>query len=351
MNILVLGTAASDGGALTVLKNLYSDVLKDTEGHHWYFTVSNETLKSKENITVVPFEWTKKSWIHRLYFDKVSASKLVKEYDIDVVISLQNTITRSTNVKHILYLQQSLPFVDKRYTLREDKKLWIYQNVISKFISKAVKKSNYVIVQSQWMKDALIEKYNESVDKIIVSKPNLDVSKLIKNNGGYTNQFFYPADSYRYKNHEMILESLMNIDPKLYKMTFTITCDQDDYRKSLCDKIKNNNLNVDCTGIISYEDVCKYYSESILIFASEIETFGLPLLEARLSNSIVLALETPFSKEILEGYSNAYYFNNKSELKTLIDKVIHKEIINLEVKQEIIYQNEGLYETINQLIK
>ena len=45
----------------------------------------------------------------------------------------------------------------------------------------------------------------------------------------------------------------------------------------------------------------------ITLFPSYIETFGLPLLEAKELNGIVLASDRPFSHEILDGYDKAIF--------------------------------------------
>ena len=52
----------------------------------------------------------------------------------------------------------------------------------------------------------------------------------------------------------------------------------------------------------------RLYAEATLLFPSYLETFGLPLLEARRSNGLILCSDLPFSHEILDGYGNAYYF-------------------------------------------
>ena len=50
------------------------------------------------------------------------------------------------------------------------------------------------------------------------------------------------------------------------------------------------------------------YARSILVFPSYVETFGLPLLEARKSGTYILASDCSFSREILEGYEKALFF-------------------------------------------
>ncbi len=62
-------------------------------------------------------------------------------------------------------------------------------------------------------------------------------------------------------------------------------------------------------GSVPREQVFEFYQNSILIFPSYLETFGLPLLEARLFNGPIIASDRPYAREILEGYSNADFFD------------------------------------------
>ena len=63
-----------------------------------------------------------------------------------------------------------------------------------------------------------------------------------------------------------------------------------------------------------------------MIFPSYIETFGLPLLEAKKCDTIILASDCPFSHEILDDYDKVYYFNpfDAKELSKLMETVINK---------------------------
>lgn len=345
MNILVLATAATEGGALTILNNLYEDVKSKENKDKWFFACSYTKLTDSEHIKILKYPEAKKSWPNRLYFDKVTLEKIVKDNNIDLVLSLQNTLSKNPKLKQVLYMHQPLPFVERRYSIFEDKTFWLYQNVIYRFIKKSLKKSDLIIVQSQWMKDAIFERVQRERDSVVVSHPQLDISKLKKNNGDFSNRFFYPSGLYSYKNHKIILEALKSVNEK-YSVDLTLDVN-DPYTKELSEIVERDSLSVNFLGSIPYSAVCERYASSTLIFASEIETFGLPLLEARLSNSIVLALKTPFSKEILAGYKNAYLFETADELSELINKVLSKEITNVIVDEKSILNSRSLFDEIN----
>ncbi len=310
MNILVVDVAASESGALTILKQYYEDLSND-KSNHYYFCVSTPKLNDKDNITILSFPWVKKSWLHRLWFDYVVSGKLLKKHKIDQIFSLQNTVLPYTNIDQIVYLHQPLPFVEYKYRLSEDKRMWCYQNVISRFISHSIKRAKQIIVQTQWMKNAVITKENISPDKIVLDPPKINV--VIKNkfcSHNWTGDFFYPASNLIYKNHFIILKALVILKEKgehVPKVIFTLSEEQLTQNcKELYEKVK---VYVRLIGSVSHSEVLDYYSKTVMIFPSYIETFGLPLLESKMVGSPVIASDCAFCHEILDEYEKVTFFN------------------------------------------
>lgn len=317
MNIMVFDVPASSGGALSVLYDFYEEVKRHPDKTiNWYFVVSTPFLSSEENIYILNFPWVKKSWFHRLYFDRFISPRLVQNYSISKVFSLQNIIIPKIKCAQILYLHQSLPFVEYKYKFRENKHLWIYQNIIAKAILKSIKKANKTIVQTQWMQKAVIELTYRTKEDIIVVPPQFEIntpkeyySPVEKVN----KTFFYPASAIDYKNHKIIIEACKRIssDTEIeYKVIFTLEKNESNFTKKLYDECILNNLPIYFEGKFDREKVFNHYLNSVLIFPSYIETFGLPLLEARLHNCRILAADTQFAREVLDGYNNVFYFKS-----------------------------------------
>lgn len=354
MRIMVFDVPAISGGALSILNEFYNEVtsFKDKE-IEWIFVLSKPTLKETQNVKVLRYPWIKQSWLHRLYFDKIISPKLVKKYKVDKVLSLQNIIIPNVNCEQILYLHQPLPFVKYKFTFKQNKLFWIYQNIIGYQIKKSVKKSERTIVQTEWMKKACIETVNIDAQKIKVVPPNINVkiNKFFQYNECTIKRFFYPAGAMEYKNHHLIVEALKNIKKlgvENFEVIFTLVGNENSVVKELYKTVKEYQLPIKFIGNIDRNDVFDYYSKSVLIFPSYIETFGLPLLEAKQVGSIILASDTEFSKEILYDYENVYYFNpfNESELTKIILMVLNGEINyqpilenhNFEIKKSILEQ-------------
>lgn len=319
MKKLIYNPAAEIGGALTILNEYYQGALEDKE-NEYIFIVSLVDLVSKDNVKVIKFPWVKKSWLHRYYFDKIIAKKLIKKYKVDEVLSLQNIMLSNCKVRQGVYMHQAIPFSDYKFKLTYNFKLWIYQNIIGRMIIKSIRKVDYVIVQTEWLKNTL-EKYRNK-DTIFVVPPKIEVEsiKIDKSIERNFNTFIYPAGSEVYKDHLEIIKACEKLKDEVpYKVYFTVRSDIDTpYWKDIYHRINKKNLPIEFIGYLTKEELFRRYQTSTLLFTSKIETFGLPLLEARNSEGIILAINKEYSKEILEGYNHAYFHENSDELSVNI---------------------------------
>ena len=277
--------------------------------------VSTPEYVETEHIKVERYPWVKKSWLHRLYFDHIITRRIIKRFRPDKVYSLQNKGIPFFKGEQDVYLH--LPFVlcDYKFNLKKDgKRLWLYQNVLSKNIFSSLRKVSKVIVQTNWMKDALVQKAKVKSEHIEVQTPDITMNNIgvYRPNNNEELIFFYPATSFRYKNHITALRAMKYaVDRGLdnYKVIFTIKKEENRYTEELFNFAYENKINVDFHGQIPRNEVFEMYTKSVLLFPSMVESFGMPLLEARLTGSPILASNCPFCNEILSGYNNCIFFD------------------------------------------
>lgn len=347
MNIMVFNVPAETVGALTILTDFYNEVTFDKDKNiNWIFVLSKPNLQDTNNIKILRFPWIKKSWFHRLFFDNFVAPTLLKKHSIDRIISFQNIIIPHTKVKQILYVHNSLPFINHKFSLVKNMKLWIYQNIIGKKIKKSINKSEKVIVQTNWMKELCIENTLVDDEKIIVIPPkiNINVKKYYKPTKEALTTFFYPASEFIYKNHKLIVEASKDLiikkNIKNFRVIFTLKGNENKNIVNLYKEVMENQLPIDFVGELSREQVFEMYTKSVLLFPSYIETFGLPLLEAKLHKGVVIASDCKFSHEILDGYENAYFFSHKSK-EELSNRLLQC------IEGKITYLDPYIYSNIN----
>lgn len=335
MRIMVFDVPAVSGGALTILNKYYNEaVIHHDKDKIWYFVVSLPIYAETDTVKILRIPWVKKSWIHRLFFDTFVAPQLVKKYKIDEIISLQNMVVPRVNIKQTLYVHNSLPFINKKFKLLESPLFWAYQNIIGKKIINSIKKANQVIVQTNWMKDACVNRAKVTPKKIIVKPPeiNIEIKQYFEPKEDHLRTFFYPASGFIYKNHKLIVDAALLLKKHGicdYNIIFTLKGDENKHISGLCKQIKQNNLPIKFVDTIPQKQVFDYYGRSILVFPSCIETIGLPMLEAKLHQTPILASDMPFSHEALDNYEKSYFFNpfNCNDLFVLMCKAIQGKMI------------------------
>jgi glycosyltransferase involved in cell wall biosynthesis len=116
--------------------------------------------------------------------------------------------------------------------------------------------------------------------------------------------FLYVASGEPHKNHRNLMEAwallaMEGIRPGLY-----LTLDKNRF-SDLCgwieDKINNFDLNVTNLGSISAQDLERIYKESLaLIYPSDFESLGLPLIEARCAGLPILASERDYVRDAVD---------------------------------------------------
>jgi glycosyltransferase involved in cell wall biosynthesis len=310
---MVFDVPAESGGALSVLHDYYNEYKVDQK-NEYIFVISLPELKETPNISVLRFPWIKKSWLHRLFFDYLIAPKIIKKYKADKVLSLQNIVIRRTRVYQSVFVHNALPFSKYRFSFSENKLLWVYQNIIGKSIKKSIKKADHVIVQTNWMKKISIEQLHVMPEKMEVKTLKIDikVKKTFEKTKESVSTFFYPASGVVFKNHKIIVDACLMLKEEGvngYKVFFTLKGNENEHIASLYNIVEKNELPIKFIGSLTREAVFDFYTKSILIFPSYIETVGLPLLEAKMHESPILVSDCKFSHETLNGYDKVFYFN------------------------------------------
>jgi len=116
--------------------------------------------------------------------------------------------------------------------------------------------------------------------------------------------FFYVASGEPHKNHRNLVEAWTLLAGEGIRPALCLTLDKDRF-PDLCDwiedKVKEMGLNVTNLGSISLEDLERVYKESLaLIYPSDFESLGLPLIEARCAGLPILAAEKDYVRDAVD---------------------------------------------------
>jgi len=116
--------------------------------------------------------------------------------------------------------------------------------------------------------------------------------------------FFYVASGEPHKNHKQLIDAWCILAKEGLLPSLKLTVDKTHFRV-LCNwielKVSQHRLNVENLGNIKSTHVKQLYGlSSAMIYPSNFESFGLPLIEARQEGIPVLASELDFVRDVLD---------------------------------------------------
>ena len=318
MKIVVYDIAAHKGGGGETILKQYFDIAEREKNNEWFFFLSIEEYLKRNcnNIHVYFIDLNSSiklfSYFKRKTYEIIKLKKTLRDIKPDEFISLQNMVVTGIPYKQTVYLHQSFQFspVQYSYFKKNERSLAFRQKIICRIIRKRLGKADKVIVQTEWMKRAVSKWAHYPEDKIIVETPNLSLPNNFGEVEKVNNVFFYPANAYLNKNHQIILEACRIIKRKGYnnlRILFTLSPNSSKLAATLYDDVKEAGLPIEFIGHLDRDDLYLKYQSLIMLFPSYIETFGLPLLEAKSLGGRIIASNCPFSHEILDDYSFAEF--------------------------------------------
>ncbi|MDJ1109158.1 glycosyltransferase [Macrococcus caseolyticus] len=330
MRIIVLDYARDIGGANTISEYFNRQVLEDKE-NKWLWLTSNFDSFTGKNIKNLRVRQIKKSIFHRLYFERLVLKKINNEFKPDLIISLQNFKASNFAGKQLIYVHQAIAFVDDNRKFSDSLFKELKFQMIKKKLKNDVKNSDYIIVQTDFMKNKIYE-LNKNVYKILpeLFHEKAEIHKPCQN-------FIYPTNSEKYKRFDLVIEVARTLKNNNLKSNISITLggEETSYIKKIKDIIINESLPIHFIGKQDKQQLQELYRNNHLLFTSEIESLGLPLVEAMHYGCKILAFEQPFTCEVLNNYKDAYIFNENNILFQLNNCLkSNDEVSGLNVQSE-----------------
>jgi len=326
-SIIVNDVAASYGGALSILKQLLDELKINTKAkdYNWIIFVSNDLVNEYNSDHIKIIKVNTKAWLKRIWWDTFGIKKWLKQNKIEpkLAISLMSVGFKFMSIPQIIYIHQSLPYGDFNEFKWFEWKLRFYKFGIFKWMKWSIKKDSVIVVQTNWMKNAVQQKLG--FEHIQVVKPDAKVyeynSSSEKSQAKFLSyELFYPATpNGSYKNHELLIRMLYELKKENYefgnkiKIIFTFepnTNKLSKYYYKLAIRLGIND-NIKWTGYLNRELMLQSYLNcDAVIFPSKLETFGLPLIEAASLGKKIFALNKPYAEDVLKGYDGYEVIEN-----------------------------------------
>ncbi|WP_139685735.1 glycosyltransferase [Vibrio tasmaniensis] len=313
------------------------------------FAITGETIiclvNSKElfphldypNIEFYEFPEVKKSWGRRLKFEYLDSYKLAKELKPDCWVSMHDMSPRLPEyVTQYVYCHNAAPFYTAGiFDLYFSPKFFLFSLFYFYLYRINLFSNKIIFCQQDWIVNEFKNKYG--ISNVIAAKPILnltldddfDEDLLLNISRDYSERVkvFYPTLARTFKNIELIINAV-KLSPSLEKsFVFFITISESDsaYAKSLVNQTKH----LDCFRFIGYQrrrEINSYYKScDVLLFPSKLETWGLPISEAKYFNLPILVADMPYAHETIGSYDKVCFVdpNDAYHLQVTLEKLIH----------------------------
>lgn len=312
-NFIISGVNLTEGGTLTVFRDCLRHAVQYLDNDEWNIIaiVHDSELFDLPSIEYIEMPEIKASWLKRLKFEYYDCRTLSKELNADFWLSMHDMSSCVGDVPQAVYCHNPMWFykMPLKQVLSEPK-LFLFSKLYSSLYGLNIQANKVVVVQQEWIRKAFEEKFNHN--NIAVAHPVVnDTSECscVKTSG---NRFIFPTLSRSFKNIEVLLNAwkLLLKDPSWAgSLVVTIDGTENAYATSLVKKF-GNLKGVEFTGRISYSEVQHYFTQSdCLVFPSKLETWGLPLSEAKKHGLAILAADLPYAHETSGKYNGVSFFS------------------------------------------
>lgn len=309
--LVVSAVNFTEGGPLTVLRHCVAAARAELPDWRIVVMAHRRELLGDVGVEVMEFPQIKGSWFRRLQLEWSGFNKLSKKLKPDLWLSLHDVTPRVEAREQAVYCHNPSIFytISLREALQEPKFLLFnlfYGLVYGTFI----RRNRRVIVQQEWLREEFRRRFRPH--SIVVAHPSNDVSATHGDirPGGKT-IFLYPSLPRVFKNLEALGEAAILLNRRGiagFEIRMTVDGTENAYARWLKRKFDA----VPGLSFIGRQDSAQmrqqYDAASALVFPSRLETWGLPITEAKNFGLPILVADAPYAHETVGTYDTVSFF-------------------------------------------
>ena len=361
MNILIPALAIKKtGGATRHLRNFLSTIGRIDEENKYVVCVNKDYKLNIEDEKIKVLSFDIKSNLHRFYWDQFEMRKLVKEFKIDLILSLLNFGCINPSVKQLNFQRGPTPFCQnhiKTLGLREK----IDTSIRRKLLHMTMKASEIIVTPSKAMRDMIRDFYSDikeskfkvihhafDKERFLNSNPlPSDVKKGLINIEPDTIKILYVSHLIPYKGYDVIIKTAKKLREWKTRFKFVVTMERSDWPEgydlylSMIEKygLSKNFL---ILNRVPEDTVANLYKQcDIFMFPSLCESFGFPMVEAMSLELPIVAAGTPVNMEICGKGALYYDPSDAEEAARKIQMAIENKELKEKLKQDALTQIEN----------
>lgn len=313
-HIVVSAVNLRKGGTLTVLR----DCLRYLSGKEdWQVTalVHDRSLCDCPGIRYIEIPWSVKGWLRRLWCEYVTMHRISRKLPhVDLWFSLHDTTPRVKADRQAVYCHTSFPFLQPIWQdVRMDCKIPMFSLFTRYAYRINVRRNKYLVVQAEWMRQGLSRMIHFPKERIILAPPSFHMPEVTDTSmESPVPVFLYPSTPDCHKNFETACKAAQMLEHRLgqgrFKLVITVSGAENKYARWLKGQY-GEVKSIDFHGLMGWEEMYAAYGQaSCLVFASRVETWGLPISEFLPTGKPMLLAELPYAHETAAGAAGAAFF-------------------------------------------
>ena len=207
--IVISAVNIRKGGTLTILRDCLSYLSTIADQYRIVAIVHRKELCDYPGIEYIEMPDTIKGWGKRLKAEYLTFNKISKQLaPVYLWFSLHDTTPRVQAEHQAVYCQTSFPFMRaKLQDFRFDPKIVLF-TLFTRFAYRFnVHRNDYLVVQTQWLREGLSKMLNVDKNRFIVAPPKVNVPAYDHGTMVQPPVFIYPATPDCHKNFETLCEA------------------------------------------------------------------------------------------------------------------------------------------------
>lgn len=326
--LVVSAVNLTEGGTLTVLRECLRVAVSDL-GSEWDIValVHDQNLIDLPMVTCIEFPKAKRSWLLRLYYELYMFKSLSKRLNADLWLSLHDITPNVSVRRQAVYCHNPSPFY--RLKLHEsllDPTFFVFNRLYSFVYRMNIQRNYHVVVQQKWLREEFIQRYGAR--NVVVAHPVAPVGGGTRElRRGDTTVFFFPALSRFFKNFEVICEAVALLTARgvnQFEVRLTIDGNENRYSEGLFKRFSALSAIRFIGRQNQAQMATQYAAADCLLFPSRLETWGLPITEAKALHMPMLVADMPYAHETVGTYDKVRFFpaNDAIALAALMGEFI-----------------------------
>ena len=172
-----------------------------------------------------------------------------------------------------------------------------------------IRRNAAIIVQQDWLRREFVRRYRPTA--VITAAPRVEAEIVVPAVvPGPARIFLYPALPRAFKNHEILCAAVRRLaaDPNWRgELRFTIDGTENRYARWIA-RLAADLPAIRLIGRQNQDGMQRHYAEAdVVLFPSTLETWGLPITEAKARAKPILLADLPYAHETLGSYSRASF--------------------------------------------